>query len=92
MTLRSELDRACDAFNTDHHTIFMTQMMGHSLTYQGQPVTSLEAYDKARADFDARVQSARSRHHLDKLERLRDWDQLNSGLLHQLWAMIRGRA
>lgn len=92
MTLKSAIDHACDVFNADTHTIITAQMMGHSLTYQGQPVTSLEAYDKARADFDARVKSARSRHRRDKLERLRDWDQLNSGLLHQLWAMIRRRA
>jgi len=91
MSLKSELDRARCALANDQHTIFMAQMQGHSLTYRGQPVTSLQAYDNARADFEARVASAKVRHRRDYLDRLRADDERASGILRQLWAMIRGR-
>ncbi|MFZ4166513.1 hypothetical protein [Brevundimonas sp. NPDC058933] len=89
--LEMELATARVALFNDKHTVYIAQMMGHCLTYKGQPVTSLQAFDQARADFDARVASANARHRRDKLERLRDWDAQRSELLHQLWAMIRGR-
>lgn len=92
MSLYSELDRACDAFSRDTLTICTAAHLGHVLTYKGQPITSLQAYDQACADFDARVASAQARHRRDKLERLRDFDEMHSGLWHQFWAMIRGRA
>ncbi|WP_374321861.1 hypothetical protein [Brevundimonas sp.] len=91
MSLLFEIDRARSALAHDHHTIFMAQMHGGSLTYRGQPVTSLEAYDKARADFEARVASAKARHRRDYLDRLRADDERASGILRQLWAMLRGR-
>lgn len=56
---------------------------GHILTYRGQPVTSLQAFDLARSDFEHRVVTASRRHQ-------RDRDDRASGLFRQLWAMIRG--
>lgn len=50
--------------------------------YHGKPVSPQDAIDLLRH---------RKAHRLDKLERLRDFDELHSGLWRQLWAMIRGR-
>lgn len=91
MSLLFEIDRARCALANDHHTIFMAQTQGHSLTYRGQPVTSLQAYDNARADFEARVASAMARNRRDYLDRLRADDERVSGILRQLWSIIRGR-
>nr|WP_316628365.1 hypothetical protein [uncultured Brevundimonas sp.] len=50
--------------------------------YHGKPVSPQDVADILRH---------RKAHRLDKLERLRDFDELHSGLWRQLWAMIRGR-
>lgn len=64
---------------------------GGTLTYQGQFVTAQQAASIAINNYQAYVASTAARYRRDKLDRLRDWDEQNSGLWRQLWAMIRGR-
>ncbi|WP_312491650.1 hypothetical protein [Brevundimonas sp.] len=51
--------------------------------YHGQPVSAQDAIDMLKN---------RKAHRAYRLNALRGRDERSSGLLHQLWAMIRGRA
>lgn len=51
-------------------------------TYHGRPVSPQDV---------AEILRRRKAYRLDYLGRLRDFDEMRSGLWRQLWAMIRGR-
>lgn len=95
LTSDQEFDRqrrlAIDEWSQAQDTIMHNMQHGGILTYQGQIVTAQQAADIAFHNYKAHHARACSRHRRDKLESLRADDERSSGLLTQLWAMIRAR-
>jgi len=96
LTSDQEFDRqrrlAIDEWSQAQDTIMHNMQHGGILTYHGQIVTAQQAADIAFNNYKAHQARAYSRHRRDKLESLRADDERSSGLLTQIWAMIRGRA
>jgi len=96
LTSEQEFDRqirfAIDEWDQAQGAIMRHMQHGGILTYHGQIVTAQQAADMAFNNYKAHQARAYSRLRRDKLEAKRGADERSSGLLTQLWAMIRGRA